>query len=162
MPHLMPASAAPFTELRFTRSRQAVTFVIAGVVLLCVAAAAALWWVQWVDRPGWLWIVALVPLLLSWACLRSAASMTRHAYLLLSPIGIEIFPFFRPSQNMQLVSWSEIELAEVPVDQRMLILSLAGGGKIFISLDPVKLSARPLLARAIGGVMEKRATQSGD
>jgi hypothetical protein len=152
----MPA-AAPFKELRFTRSRQAVTFVIAGVVFLCLAGAVALWWVQWVDRPGWLWLLALVPLVLSWACLRSAASMTRHAYLLLSPIGVEIFPFFRPTQNMQLVSWTEIEHAEVPPDLRVLILSLTGGGKIFISLDPVKLSARPLLQRAVSGVMEKRA-----
>ena len=160
MPLFMPAAPAPFKELRFTRSRQAVTFVIVGVVFLCFAGAVGLWWLQWVDRPGWLWVVAFVPLVLAWACLRAAASMTRHAYLLLSPIGIEIFPFFRPSQNMQLVSWSEIEDAEVPPDQQMLILSLSGGGKIFISLDPVKLSARPLLARAVAGVMEKRAGQA--
>jgi hypothetical protein len=155
----MPA-AAPFKELRFTRSHQAVTFVIAGVVCLCLAGAVALWCVQWVDRPGWLWVLALLPLVLSWACLRSAASMTRHAYLLLSPIGVEIFPFFRPTHNMQLVSWTEIEHAEVPPDQRMLVLSLTGGGKIFISLAPVKPSSRPLLARAVAGVMEKRAEQS--
>jgi hypothetical protein len=153
----MPARSTPFQELRFTRSRQAVTFVIAGVVFLCLAAAAMLWWFQWVERPGWLWLAALAPTLLSWACLRSAVSMTRHAYLLLSPIGIEIFPFLRPARNMQLVSWSEIAHAAVTPDHRMLELSLTGGGKIFITLAPVKRSAVPLLKKAVCGVMEKRA-----
>jgi hypothetical protein len=156
----MPAPSTPFKELRFTRSRQAVTFVIAGVVFLCAAGALLLWWLQWVDRPRWLWLAALVPLALAWGCLRAAVLMTRHAYLLLSAIGVEIFPLFRPSQNMQLVSWTEIEHAEVSADHRLLTLCLAGGGKIFISLDPVKHTTRPLLARAVEGVMEKRALQA--
>ena len=148
----------PFKELRFTRSRQAVTFVIAGVLFLCltVGLVAVLWWWR-VGSLQTLWW-PLLPLLAAWACLRFAARMTRHAYLLLSPIGIEIFPFFRPSQNMQLFSWAEIQHAGVSDDHRLLTLTLAGyeDAKVIISLDPVKESARPLLKKAVEGVMEKR------
>lgn len=147
----------PFKELRFTRARQAVTFVVAGVLFLCVAGGLLLLWWQRTDHPP-AWWLALFPLALSWVCFRVAVQHTRHAYLLLSPIGIEIFPFFRPAQNMQLFSWAEIQHAEVSPDQRLLTLTLAGyqDAKVIISLDPVKLASRPLLAKAIGGVMEKR------
>jgi hypothetical protein len=151
--------AAPFKELRFTRARQAVTFVIAGVVLLGVAGALYyLWWWHRPDRPGWMGLAVLVPMVLSWASLRTAARLARHAYLLLSPIGIEIFPFFRPAQNMQLVSWTEIQHAEVTPGHRLLKLDLTGGGGIFLTLAPLRPAARALLAKAIAGVMEKRRT----
>ena len=148
----------PFKELRFTRSRQAVTFVVAGVLFISLAAGLLLLWWQRVDHPPSLWWT-LIPLCFSWISFRIAAHLTRHAYLLLSPIGIEIFPFFRPSENMQLFSWSEIRDAGVSDDGRLLTLTLAGyeDAKVFVSLDPVKPAARPLLRKAIEGVMEKRS-----
>ncbi len=147
----------PFKELRFTRSRQAVTFVIAGVVFLCLAGVLLALWSWRVNNPLSLWW-ALLPLTAAWGCLRLAARLTRHAYLLLSPLGIEIFPFFRPAQNMQLFSWGEIQHASVSDDGRLLTLTLAGyeDAKVIISLDPVKESARPLLRKAVDGVMKQR------
>ena len=148
----------PFKELRFTRSQQAVTFVIAGVVCVSVAGGLLVLWFSRVNGPNSPWW-ALIPLTAAWACFRLAAHLTRHAFLLLSPIGIEIFPFFRPSQNMTLFSWGEIQNAEVSEDTKLLTLTLAGytDSKVIISLDPVKPGSRPLLAKAIAGVMEKRA-----
>ena len=148
----------PFKELRFTRSQQAVTFVIAGVIFLCLAAGLAVrwWWLAGSLHSLW-W--TLLPLTAAWGCLRLAARLTRHAYLLLSPLGIEIFPFIRPAQNMQLFAWTEIQHAGVSEDGRLLTLTLAGyeDAKVIISLDPVKPGARPLLRKAIEGVMEKRS-----
>jgi len=153
-----PSREKPFKELRFTRSRQAVTFAVAGVLFLCFASGLGiiLWW-RWHSWLTLLWL--LLPLLAAWGCLRLALHLTRHAYLLLSPIGIEIFPFFRPAQQMQLFSWGEIGHAEVSDGDRLLILTLAGyeDSKVIISLDPVPLRARPLLRKAVEGLMEKRA-----
>ena len=149
--------AAPFKELRFTRSRQAVTFLALG--LLCVAAAAAIVVLhrQRIVHPPPLW-AALLPMLPAWLCLRTALRLARHAYLLLSPIGIEIFPFFRPADNMQLVSWGEVADASVDDSRRLLTLTLAGfdDAKIIVSLDPMTHQSRELLARAIAGVMAQR------
>lgn len=148
----------PFQELRFTRSRQALTFVIAGVICISLTAGLVLlWWWRVNDPPSIWW--AMLPMTAAWACFRLAAHLARHAYLLLSPIGIEIFPFFRPAQNMQLISWGEIQHAEVSPDARLLTLTLAGcqDAKVIISLDPMPPAARRLLAKAIAGVMEKRS-----
>jgi hypothetical protein len=148
----------PFKELRFTRSRQAVTFVITGVVFAGLAAAVVLLWRQRVENPPSLWW-AVPPGLLAWGCLRLALHLTRHAFLLLSPIGIEVFPFFRPAQHMQLFSWGEIAQAEVTLGDQLLVLKFAGyeNAGVVISLSPVKKSTRPLLRKAIEGVMSKRA-----
>jgi hypothetical protein len=148
----------PFQELRFTRSRQAVTFAVIGVICLAIAAwiGVRCWWLY---KPWTAWLWLLLPLAGTVLCLRVALHLTRHAYLLLSPIGLEIFPFFRPSQHMQLISWGEIAHGELSADSRLLILTRAGyeDAKIIISLDPVPLRARPLLRKAIEGLMEKRA-----
>jgi hypothetical protein len=148
----------PFKELRFTRSRQAVTFVMAGVVFLAIAGGLTTLWFSRVNGPNSLWW-AFLPLTAAWFSFRLAVHLTKHAFLLLSPIGIEIFPFFRPGQNMTLFSWGEIQHAEVSEDLKLLTLTLAGykDSKVIISLDPIKPSGRPLLAKAVSGVMEKRA-----
>ena len=90
--------------------------------------------------------------------LRTAASMTRHAYLLLSPVGVEIFPFWKPVDNFQLLPWGTIAAGEFSPDDRWLTLTLAGYDdvKVILTLDPIPPKARPLLKKAILGVMEKR------
>lgn len=134
------------------------TFVVAGVLFLCLAAGLGvlLWW-RYCPWLTWLWL--LLPLLAAWGCLHLALHLTRHAFLLLSPIGIEIFPFFRPAQQMQLLSWGEIAHAGMTEDDRLLILTLAGleDAKIIIGLDPVPRRALPLLRKAVEGLMENRA-----
>ena len=149
--------AAPFKELRFTRSGQAVTFLVLGLV--CLAAAVGIgyvWWQRIEHRPAW-WL-GVVPLLLAGWSFRTAWRLTRHAYLLLTPLGVEIFPFFRPDREMQLVTWGEIERAEVDEGMRRLTLVLAGleDARIIVTLEPVASRSRPLLAAAVRGVMAKR------
>lgn len=142
----------PEKELRFTRSGQAVPFWI----LAAVFAAAALTLLATsvyrdinphLPHPAW----ALAPLGIAALAARLAIRLTRHAYLILTPLGIEIFPFFRPAAGMRLVTWQEIHSAEL--DQALARLTLhhdaARSSGIHLSLKPVRADRRPLLARAI-------------
>ena len=142
----------PEKELRFTRSGQAVPFWI----LAAVFAAAALTLLATsvyrdinphLPHPAW----ALAPLGIAALAARLAIRLTRHAYLLLTPLGIEIFPFFRPAAGMRLVTWQEIHSAELDPALARLTLhhDAARSSGIHLSLKPVRADRRPLLARAI-------------
>ena len=148
---------APEKELRFTRSHQAILFWTLGIVLVLTAAGVSIlsWW-QLRNPPPW-WL-ALMPLAGAGGGFALAWRLTRHAYLLLSPVGIEIFPFWKPVDHFQLVPWGTIAAAEFSVDERWLTLTLADYDdvKVILTLDPIKPAARPLLKKAILGVMEKR------
>ena len=148
---------SPEKELRFTRSHQAVHFCALGLVLLlCAGGLAVLSWWQLKHPPSWWWSV--LPLLAACGAFALAWRLTRHAYLLLSPVGVEIFPFWKPVDHFQLLPWSTIAEAEFSGDGRWLTLTLGGyeDVKVILTLDPIKPAARPLLKKAILGVMEKR------
>jgi hypothetical protein len=148
---------SPEKELRFTRARQAIVFWVLGIVLgLTAAGVGVLSWWQLRHPPSW-W-VALVPLALAAGALALAWRLTRHAYILLSPIGVELFPFWKPVDHFQLLPWSTIAGAEFSPDGRWLTLTLAGyeDVKVILTLDPIPRRTLPLLVRAVTGVMEKR------
>jgi hypothetical protein len=82
-----------------------------------------------------------------------ARHLTRHAYLILTPMGLEIFPFFRPAKRMQMVFWQEISDAEIDEREKWLTLHFndertAG---MHLSLSPVRKKLRELLAKAVLG-----------
>lgn len=144
------AVQSPEKELRFTRSGQAVLFWMAAAVLTAVAVTlTAIWYYREEPHPLW----ALLPLLLAAASLRLAVRLTRHAYLILTPLGIEIFPFFRPASGMRLVVWQEVDSAEVDPGFTMLTLhhDAAKTSGIHISLRPIREDRRELLAKAVIG-----------
>lgn len=156
--HTFPSRMAdPAKELRFTRSRQAAHFALSGLGL--VAAGAGLIILRWwqLDHPPSLW-PAVASLAGGVACLVFAGRLARHAFLLLSPVGVEIFPFFLPTRNFQLVPWGTVADASVDPDMKWLTIRLAGyeDAGIVISLAPIARRVRPLLVRAIEGVMERR------
>ena len=152
---------APENELRFTRSHQAILFWTLGLVfmLTTVGVGVLSWWQLRHPPPWWL---ALLPLALSAGAFALAWRLTRHAYLLLSPIGVEIFPFWKPVDHFQLIPWGTIGAAEFSPNDRWLTLTLSGyeDVKVILTLDPVKPAARPLLKKAVLGVMEKRSANS--
>lgn len=152
---------APEKELRFTRARQAVVFWVGGVILTLTAAGLGIlaWWQLKHPPPWWL---ALVPLALAGGAFALAWRLTRHAYLLLSPVGVEIFPFWKPVDHFQLLPWGTIAAAEFSGDGRWLSLTLAGyeDAKVILTLDPIPAPARVLLHKAVSGVMEKRGSGS--
>ena len=146
--------AQPHQELRFTRARQAVGFWLAAAV----AAAAGLTLIgvacyRHIDPnlPHAAW--ALPPLALAVGLARLALRCTRRAYLILTPLGVEIFPFFRPADGMRLVSWQEIAAVETDPSHRRLTLhynreKTAG---VHLSLRPFPVDRRELLLKALQG-----------
>ena len=152
----------PHKELRFTRSRQALTFATLAVLLICVAI---LLWIKATPMLGnaageepalgsYLW--GLIPLVPALWCIWVAAHCARHAFIILTPLGVELFPFWFPSKNMQVVYWSEISNASVDDDLKSMVLDLDGGSKIFVALAPIAKTQRPLLKRALEGRMVDR------
>lgn len=149
---------SPEKELRFTRSGQAVLFWIVSAVLAAVGITLAATSVYrdinpQLPHPAW----ALAPLALAMGSARLAIGMTRHAYLILSPVGIEIFPLFRPAKGMRLVVWQEVDSAEVNAQNTLLTLhhDAAKTSGIHLSLRPVRADRRVLLAKAVIGRLGK-------
>jgi hypothetical protein len=145
---------SPDKELRFTRSGQAVVFWLAAAVFGTVAAIMlATSHYREINpelpHPAWA-LVAFAGAVIS---ARLAWRLTRHAYLILTPLGIEIFPFFRPKAGMTLVSWQEVDAAEVNAKRTRLTLhhDAAKTSGIHLSLRPVRADRRDLLIKAMAG-----------
>ena len=110
------------------------------------------------PHPWW----ALVALSFAGFMAYTAANLTRHAYLILTPLGIEIFPFFRPSLGMRLILWQEVSHAEV--DEKLTRLTLHHDAEktsgIHVSLAPIRMDRRSLLAKAVIGRVSLSATNN--
>ena len=151
----------PEQELRFTRSRQALTFLTAGIAGLCITGGILVRAMPLVgnaaveptavDSPLW----ALLPLLPATVCFWVAAHCLRHAFIILTPLGIELFPFWRPARNMQVIYWAEIETATITPDLKIFTIKCRGSN-IMATLAPISSAARLLLKRAIEGRMERQ------
>lgn len=156
------AVAETHKELRFTRAGQAVGFWIVAAVLVMTALVFVLvspYRAEHAELPHPAW--GLIPLGFAAFAIRLAIRCTRHAYLILSPIGVEIFPLFRPESGMQLVAWAQIDSMEI--DDRRLTLhynpeKTAG---LHLSLQPITRNGRKLLTAAIQG-RTTRHRQSSD
>ena len=152
---------SPEKELRFTRSGQAAVYWIITAMLTAVSItllATAIYRDINPLLPHPLW--AMLPMLLAVAVAKLALGLTRHAYLILTPLGIEIFPFFRPADGMRLVTWQEI--AAVDVNARETLLTLHHNSEkssgIHLSLTPIRKDRRSLLAKAVIGRVSPRST----
>ncbi|MEI6818341.1 MAG: hypothetical protein WCL19_01940 [Verrucomicrobiota bacterium] len=155
---------SPEKELRFTRSGQATVFWLGAAVLTSIAItmlATALYRDinESIPHPVW----ALLPLVLAVLLARMAIKLTRHAYLILTPLGIEIFPFFRPAEGMRLVTWQEIQLAEVNAQTTRLTLhhNAEKTAGIHLSLTPIRKDRRCLLAKAVIGRVSPAPSRNG-
>jgi hypothetical protein len=156
----------PEKELRFTRAAQALVFYAAAVG--CFAASMAVFILSTQDwgmggpmLDGWLWLC--VPgVILTYLFLRIGLRCTRHAYLILSPLGIEIFPFVKPEKNLQIIYWSEVEDAEFSSDLHQFILHFNENKQsgVVVSLHPIPAKQRHLLKEAVCGVMAKKKKTS--
>lgn len=157
----------PHKELRFTRSAQGSLFSILAATCAGISLAIILLNLLADELPlafrepriPWWW--ALLPLPGGVLLCRLALRCTRHAYLILTPLGIEIFPFFNPRENMQVLYWSQISKAEVSQLKRLVIHFDDGETSgVVASLTPLLPARRKLLARAITGRMANRTGTS--
>jgi hypothetical protein len=144
--------AEPQKELRFTRAGQALPFMILAAVAFMAALVFFLLAPYRADHPvlphpAW----GVLPLVLAVVLVRVAWRCARHAYILLSPIGVEIIPFFRPAAGMQVIPWAQIVAAEVDDSRLTLHFTEEKTAGIHLSLAPLSKDRRELLARAIRG-----------
>lgn len=151
---MKPSVQSPEKELRFTRSGQAVVFWLLSAMLAGTAVTLGLTSLYRdinpaLPHPAWM----LLPLFVAIFLLRMAVRMTRHAYLILTPMGVEIFPLWRPEKGMRLVLWAEIDAAEF--DERMKYMTLhfdaAKTSGVHVSLGPIRATLRETLAKAVRG-----------
>lgn len=143
-------------ELRFTRAHQALVMLAWSLGLLLAAVVAGACYYHNFLQPAWWWI--LVPALPALGFGWLAYTHLRHPYLVLTRVGLEIYPFFLPARNMHLVLWQQISQAAVTDAPPLLTLTRADqdDGKIFITLTPLPPRQRALLAKALTGVQTMR------
>lgn len=144
-------------ELRFTRGRQGAIFAILSGMMLMAGLVFLLLIPERphhpaLPHPAW----GLIPLVVSGVAAKVALHCAKHAYLLFSPVGIEIFPFFRPASGMQVIPWAQI--AEVEIDSTRLTLHFTKErtAGVHLSLAPISLPKRALLQAAIEGRFSAR------
>ncbi len=151
----------PHKELRFTRSGQAVGFCILGAVFAGISVTlAATGYYRDINPavPHAVWAVPFAVLAIALFLL--ARHLTKHAYLILTPMGLEIFPFYRPSKGMQMILWQEILDAECDAEERWLTIHFNEGktAGMHLSMKPVSRKSRSLLAKAVLGRVSVSAT----
>ncbi|MDA7646897.1 hypothetical protein N8675_03090 [Akkermansiaceae bacterium] len=139
----------PHKELRFTRAGQAQGFIVIAAVSFAFFLLIGLTW--FMGHPTFTWWMALPFLILSALLTRLSAYCARHAYLILTPLGMEIFPLIKPHKNLNLVYWAQIIDADFNEELTALKLHFnedqtAG---IILSLKAISAKKRLLLKRAL-------------
>ena len=80
--------------------------------------------------------------------------------MIFSPVGIELFPFFKPTKNMAVFYWSEVEDLQMAPDGKMMEMTLLSEGdhtnKVFVTTAPLRVASRQLLAHTVDGIREQR------
>jgi len=147
----------PHKELRFTRAAQAQGFWILGAILLALAILLTITWAM--GHPSFHWWMPLAPLALSILLIRFAIHCTRHAYIILTPLGVEIFPLRDPAKNLHLIYWTELQEADFNEDLTTMKLhrDAEKTSGVILSLKPILENQRPLLQSAIEGRMKEKA-----
>jgi len=155
---------SPDKELRFTRAAQGRMYLVLASLLLVMAVGLVLLATQGTEfepprLQGYAWTAAL-PLVASWVMFRLAVRCIRHAYLIFTPLGLEIFPLFRPAKTMLLLLWNEIDSVEC--DDRLRQLSIHFNGEkssgVIVSLAPILPAQRELLRTLVNSITEKRGS----
>ncbi|MDA8974962.1 hypothetical protein N9F50_00085 [Akkermansiaceae bacterium] len=143
--------AEPHKELRFTRAGQAQGFYIAGAVFIALTTFILITWLM--GHPSFRWWMLPLPAAISYGLIHLALHCTRHAYLILTPLGVEVFPLWKPEKNLLLIYWTEIQSAEVENHLLKLHRNQEKTSGVVISIKPILEYHRPLLTKAIKGRM---------
>lgn len=159
LPPIPKAVAKPERELRFTRMAQAPLFYF----ISAVAAAAALgiiilstqkWGMSPPPMHQWWWLI-IPDIFIGWWFLRLGLSCNQYAYLILTPLGLEIFPFFNARRNLQVIYWTQIAEVDYGSSKLTIHFSEQKNSGVIISLRPIAPQQRELLKKAIEGRMQQ-------
>lgn len=149
-------------EIRFTRNAQALHFFVLALLFFCLGAGLYLvsldfWSVSQEPllQQSWYGLLTL-PFILGFLWL--GVHLVRHAYLIFSPVGIELFPFFFPSKNMEVLYWAEVQDVRLTADKKMMEVTLTGEPerKVFVTTAPLDKASRLLLEHTLDGIRERR------
>lgn len=152
----------PSKELRFTRTNQAILFFILAAICLAtwMTLLAVIWTVY--SETGSLEELPFsphsihIPWFIGAGFLYLAIYCGKHPYLLLSPLGVEIFTLWKPTKNFQLVEWGRIAVVEFKESQMILHHTKEKKSGVVLTLSPLHKKSRKLLQKAMEGVMEQR------
>lgn len=152
--------AEPHKELRFTRAGQAQTFYVGAAIPFALTLFIAITWL--LGHPSLRWWMPLPFLIAGVFLIRLAMHCTKHAYLILTPLGVEIFPLWKPEDNLLLIYWTEI--ADAEIDEGKQVLKLHRNSEktsgVVITLKPISMPQRELLSKAIQGRIADTASGS--
>jgi hypothetical protein len=104
---------------------------------------------------------ALAPLAAAACLARTALRLTHHAYLILTPLGIEILQFFRPAAGMQRVMWNELRDSETDSALTRLTLHRNPEKTSGIHLSPKPIRGGLFLARVAPTPVGRAAAGAG-
>jgi hypothetical protein len=140
-------------ELRFTRSRQASFFFLLAALSAATSISIAVamfskWGPHDPDFKKWIGF-SLLPLIPCFISLKLALHCVRHAYLILTPMGVEIFPFFHAQKKLKLIYWHEIHSSHCDSNAMTLHYNAERSSGCVVSLKPIATEQISLLQRAI-------------
>jgi hypothetical protein len=156
--------AEPEKEIRFTRSAQASFFLFLGIIstMICIGTLFNEYvnWGPWhadFKAYWWLSLIALIPAAIFF---RIGIHCVRHAYIILTPLGVEIFPFWKPEKNLQVIFWSDIDHADFSGNNMKLHFNKEETAGVVTSLKPISKKNHSLLEIAISGRLKKTEPSS--
>ncbi len=135
-------------ELRFTRNRLGAFLLAAGMIL---GMAAVFFQIAGfplaVSMPAPVWLMQTALIIPALLCLYVGRRCLRYAAIILTPLGIELMPFFRPRKTMRWYVWQQIQSARLRGNR--LILSIRGNSAVSISLFCMTPLNRAMLCHAL-------------
>ena len=148
--------AEPHKELRFTRAAQAQAFIVIAAVAFAFALLIGI--TSFMGHPSFLWWMPLPFLLVAGILTRLSTRCARHAYIILTPLGVEVFPLFKPEKNLNLIYWSQLD--DAGFDEELTTLKLHFNKEktagVVLSLGPILAKKRPLLKKALEGRLQQQ------
>jgi len=143
----------PEKELRFTRAGQARVFVLLAALGMAMILGSGM--LAWVPHDGlipphvWQWVGIIFALLWTAVAIWAVAYCVTHAYILLTPLGVEVFSFFYPTKYYRLIPWADIETLRLDEAMKWVAFDQHGGGGVYLSLAPLLPRQRELLREAL-------------
>jgi len=144
-------------EVRFTRSRQALPW-FAIATICCVAICSFLTAIllplpygapELIDK----WFLFLPALPIGCLSMYLALRCLRHAYIIFSGVGIEIFPFWKPKKNLNIIPWQTIHELEIKNHLLYVHHNAEHTAGVVLSLKPIHQNQIPFLKH----IIEKRS-----
>ena len=148
--------AEPHKELRFTRAGQAQGMFIAATVAFAFTLLITITW--FMGHPDFRWWMPLPFLVRAWLLAKTPPPCPRHAYIILTPMGVEIFPLLKPEKNLNLIYWTELDHADFNEDLTLAKLhrnAQESSGAV-LSLKPILAKQRPFLKKALEGRLAEK------